>query len=482
MVTPQSAFADSKEQTKYEVQYESLTGENLLGYSYKKIGFVGETVVEKPLYFKDYEPINKRETIVLGRNTKKLVILYRKKGSESESRIRKYVVKYIDEYTGKDIFSYKTTKLDFLDNEVVEKAINIKGYNLVSPKEIKFTLKDENEPVVFKYKKTRENMSLDEYLKEKIDFNNTVKPQTVENNFVGNQKGANEYITKCIYERQMYAKFYGSKGMGEKAKSDLLNKSINGANMKFAINWSVDERATKDPDIFEIVIGLWYMDDEKAMIETEEKIDSIVNELNGIIEKKNITAEVEKVKLIYDYILRNVKISKHQHNSGQLARNKNGHDIHSSAAAVLDGEGVCAAYAMMFGRIAERMGFETRFVVGYYLILPEYLFNSYYDSLSKKAKSDNPDALDRSVNHAWNQIKIDGKWYNVDASHDDTMAENSHRTYMYDHFLKSNDTYAKKVLKIDNKVCMTGRVWRMEYAEEALEDYPIKSILNKRFF
>ncbi|EJT6665947.1 hypothetical protein N2W48_003240, partial [Clostridium perfringens] len=64
--------------------------------------------------------------------------------------------------------------------------------------------------------------------------------------------------------------------------------------------------------------------------------------------------------------------------------------------------------------------------------------------------------------HAWNQVKIDGKWYNLDVYHGDYYDE--HKSDRYYFFLKSDKTFEKGV---------APRIWIKDLTYRANEDYKL---------
>lgn len=69
---------------------------------------------------------------------------------------------------------------------------------------------------------------------------------------------------------------------------------------------------------------------------------------------------------------------------------------HSHVAFLTDGFGVCQAYALMTGELLERLGMDVHYVLGYI---------THEDGTVEQ--------------HAWNLVKMDGKWVNVDTTWSD---------------------------------------------------------------
>ncbi len=102
-------------------------------------------------------------------------------------------------------------------------------------------------------------------------------------------------------------------------------------------------------------------------------------ELDAIVAQVPAGAtDVEKVLFIHDYLAANYKYDYSFQN----------YDAYSF---LRDGKGVCQAYMLVFSALMDRLGIPVSYV-----------------------ESD-------ILNHAWNVVKLDGKWYHVDATWDDPI-------------------------------------------------------------
>lgn len=126
---------------------------------------------------------------------------------------------------------------------------------------------------------------------------------------------------------------------------------------------------------------IMYRDDPE---EIEKRIDEM-----RIAEKKALNAigsvknEQELARRIHDYLIRNCTYI-------------TGEDrVYSSTAygCLVEGEANCEGYAKAFGLLAAKVGLQSALITG---------------------------RTDKGENHAWNQVNIDGKWYNIDVTWDDT--------------------------------------------------------------
>ena len=101
---------------------------------------------------------------------------------------------------------------------------------------------------------------------------------------------------------------------------------------------------------------------------------------------KNVDSEMEKVKVIYNYIVKNIN---YDHNKMKT--------LSDSYVAELDKilfskNGICYDYASLFAGILRSQGIPTKLVKGYKSDLKEY--------------------------HAWNEVFIDNKWVAIDTTYD----------------------------------------------------------------
>ncbi|SFH79098.1 Transglutaminase-like superfamily protein [Pseudobutyrivibrio sp. OR37] len=152
-------------------------------------------------------------------------------------------------------------------------------------------------------------------------------------------------------------------------------------------------------------------------ISSEELVTAntiIENELNTIVAAAMAEAsDIEKERCIHDYICSNTSYSV----DAKLNQ--------SAYSALTSPYSVCAGYARAFQIACERVGIPCYYVTG----------------------------TSKGVNHAWNIVYIDGKYYNVDLTWDDVIAENySKPSYVY--FNKTDATFAADHTRSDYAVLL----------------------------
>ncbi len=170
--------------------------------------------------------------------------------------------------------------------------------------------------------------------------------------------------------------------------------------------------------------------------EQEAEVDRRVAEIVSDIKAKSKT-EYETFKAIYDFICQNV-----EYDYTNLINPA--HKLKYSAyAALVNKTAVCQGYANLFYRLALECGLDSRIVSG-------------YSNLTA---------------HAWNIVKIDGKYYNIDATWDSSRkqlgisysyyllgTDNFDNHISHDKYLTNEFTTAYPISKDDYKVPTANHV------------------------
>ncbi len=127
----------------------------------------------------------------------------------------------------------------------------------------------------------------------------------------------------------------------------------------------------------------------------ELKTYSTVADIAADIISDDMT-EYDKVKAIHDYIVINV-----DYDYDNLLADTVPESSYTAEGALLTGRAVCEGYARAFDELCEYAGVESLFVHG---------------------TADNGKQVQ---SHAWNQVKINGIWYNIDVTWDDPIIDES---------------------------------------------------------
>lgn len=132
-----------------------------------------------------------------------------------------------------------------------------------------------------------------------------------------------------------------------------------------------------------------------ATKEQEEFVDSKVNSILGQIVNSSMSSD-EKEKNIHDYIVKNVQYDT------TLTR-------YSAYNALYEGKTVCQGYALLTYKMLKNVGIENRIVSG-------------YGNNGQETES-----------HAWNLVKLNGNWYQLDCTWDDPVPDVKGRV-VYDYY------------------------------------------------
>ena len=144
--------------------------------------------------------------------------------------------------------------------------------------------------------------------------------------------------------------------------------------------------------------------------EEQQKLDAAINELNSRVDISGMTDE-EIVLAYHEYLTSTVAYAYAAYLQGSLG----GAHEYDMYGALVNHSSVCQGYA------------ETMF----YLL--------------KKAGLSCAIASSQNINHAWNIVKVNGKWYHGDATWDDPVWDMPGRSN-HDYFLVSFDTMNKNTL------------------------------------
>lgn len=138
-------------------------------------------------------------------------------------------------------------------------------------------------------------------------------------------------------------------------------------------------------------------------------------------------SDVEKAIIAHDMIVKHIHYSDRARREirrtasykGNSTSLKNRINVWSMSSAIIDREGVCESYASLYYQILANSGLQVKYIYG----------------------------RTKSGMHAWNMVRLDGKWYHVDTLADDNCSENQDPFY-YEYFLVS-----------DKKLRQEGRRW-----------------------
>ena len=185
---------------------------------------------------------------------------------------------------------------------------------------------------------------------------------------------------------------------------------------------------------------------EKAL----DKVRIVGDKLKRYIKKNKIKSDMEKVCIVFNYIFKNISYDYEYLNLDKKLK-KVGFDNLSALekrkifrTQTLEGiftkKTVCTGFSYIFKMLLEYIGIESNICIGYFKI-----------------------GKGEKVPHAWNQVKIDGDWYNIDISYGIEHYEEYVRIEkgkIPKYFLLSDDEYYKKY--IVSKIGMKNKNTKMK--------------------
>ncbi|MDE7423159.1 MAG: hypothetical protein K2N51_05645 [Lachnospiraceae bacterium] len=187
-------------------------------------------------------------------------------------------------------------------------------------------------------------------------------------------------------------------------------KIYNGGDIEkmFAQAWDIDDKKhSNDFDYLHWTIASYgfsidYYSNNKSVFsfkmsyrESASQLKKVNTKVKKVLAslKLNKKSRVEKIRAIHDYIAKTVQYDHSLKNFTAYAGL-----VHSNHRTV------CQGYALLFYKMCIDAGIPCRIVTGW-----------------------------AGTPHAWNIVKLSGKWYYVDVTWDDT--DNTYKPYTYDYFL-----------------------------------------------
>lgn len=163
--------------------------------------------------------------------------------------------------------------------------------------------------------------------------------------------------------------------------------------------YGVKEKVFSPEDPASLTINVQY----ETTLAQERVVDNrIADILNNL--KLEDSSDYEKVKTIHDYII-------------NLASYDTTYMKSSVYDILVDKTAVCEGYTLAAYRLFTDAGLECKIISG----------------------RGNGEA------HAWNIVKVDGQWYNIDLTWDDPITNTGEQMLRYDYFLKSESDFTDHV-------------------------------------
>ncbi|WP_039221932.1 immunoglobulin-like domain-containing protein [Clostridium novyi] len=186
-----------------------------------------------------------------------------------------------------------------------------------------------------------------------------------------------------------------------------------------------------------LIVNLKYRLSKEKMIEEKEAVKKKVQDILKS-EIKEGMSDVQKELVLHDYVVKKGKYDvEHVNDKPVLPEDHNAYGI------LVQGVGVCESYAKAMYELLNSVGIECKFVTG----------------TSKKT----------GVGHAWNMVKLDNEWYNLDATWDDPISDRNGSDSMKKEEDKQEDelpvlhTYFNVSDKVFNKDHERGNFEKVNY-------------------
>ncbi len=200
-----------------------------------------------------------------------------------------------------------------------------------------------------------------------------------------------------------------------------------------------DEKTAKDSDYLKFSIESWGYSGKtignnatlnfrftyKTTLKEEKEVDKKVKSALKGMELED-ASDYEKVKKIHDYIIKRVSYD-------NTLKKVSAYD------ALIDKSAVCEGYSMLAYRMFTEAGLKCKIIVG----------------------------TGNGGPHAWNIVKVEDKWYNIDLTWDDPISSDGKPMLVYDFFLKSTKDFKDHKRYEEYK------------AEEFVKTYPISKTSYK---
>lgn len=177
---------------------------------------------------------------------------------------------------------------------------------------------------------------------------------------------------------------------------DSKKTAKDGDYLRYSVRyWSANWKWSTNSDKATLTFSAHYTTTAKQEKELDTKISKIIKKLD-----LNDKSDYDKVKAIHDYIIENTSYDMNLKN-------------YSAYDALIGKSAVCQGYTLAAYRLFTAAGLESRIVTGYAGGSP----------------------------HAWNIVKVDGKWYNIDITWDDPVSQTGEDLLTYDYFLKNTEDF-----------------------------------------
>lgn len=200
-----------------------------------------------------------------------------------------------------------------------------------------------------------------------------------------------------------------------------------------------------DYDYNKLTMNVRYVYDAETIAGKQAEVAQKADEVLGSIITDGMDAR-QKIKAIYDHLENNsvydtAALEEAEKNGYKKGEGFTREDAFNSYGVLVEGKGVCMSYAYVFRLLCDMSGVECAVVTGY---------------------------LDGNLPHAWNMVKLDGEWYEIDCTNNAVNSGVPYYLYQADSGLAEASGYTKdKLFAIDDEIgSFSGEDGSLEYYRE----------------
>jgi len=162
-------------------------------------------------------------------------------------------------------------------------------------------------------------------------------------------------------------------------------------------------RVNKSVFYSKLTFSFTYYESKEELERREKAVQNKIKEIISKVIKENMK-DYEKEAAFHDYIINHTKYD-NRYFSGNMPK-----ESYTAYGVLINGVGVCQGYAQAMDRLLKGCGIESKMVIG--------------------------EANDGKgwIGHAWNIVKLGGKYYHLDLTWDDPVSEDGSNQIRYSYF------------------------------------------------
>ncbi|MDR5659732.1 transglutaminase domain-containing protein [Serpentinicella sp. ANB-PHB4] len=153
-----------------------------------------------------------------------------------------------------------------------------------------------------------------------------------------------------------------------------------------------------------------YFKDQNTIMNHRKQLEKELDKIIANVIKGQMN-DFQKQKAIHDYIVNHARYDSYNYNNNTIPP-----ESYNAYGVLIKGVGVCEGYAGGMKLLLDKVGIENQIVVG----------------------------VAGGENHAWNLVKIAGRYYHVDATWNDPVMEDGSDVLRYDYFNLTDSEIGKE--------------------------------------